>query len=73
MTFLTSRVWITLVVFLQATVTAGGDPLYAELEHDKKKKSIVIAPDNTGVQYSEIKTEEVMLRVITDISSWNLA
>jgi hypothetical protein len=33
-----------------------GDPLYAELEHKKGKHT---PPDMTGVQYSEIKTDQV--------------
>ena len=50
---------------MQATVVASkGDPLYAELEHKKGKQSIT-PPDLTGVQYSEIKTDEVcMLGII---------
>ena len=40
-----------------------GDPLYAELEHKKGKQSIITPPDMTGVQYSEIKTDEVSFEV----------
>ena len=43
------------------SAASKGDPLYAELEHKKGKQSTVTPPDMTGVQYSEIKTDEVMI------------
>ena len=45
---------------LQAAASGGsnlkGDPLYAELEHKKGKRSIIIPPEMTGTQCSEINT-----------------
>ena len=48
--------FIILSLQASAPATSKGDPLYAELEH-KKRKPIIM----TGVQYSEIKTDEVRM------------
>ena len=61
------RPQLTTIIHFQSLQASGpaagsaaskGDPLYAELEH-KGKQNIITPPDMTGVQYSEIKTDEV--------------